>query len=129
LGEIGDSIQLLDVATRAVRPIRIAGQRPRWSPAGDQLAFIKAQSIWVVRPDGAGLRRITMSGRQYLTGQTWSPDGRWLRAQTTTGAFATSDWVAVIINVATGVELPLAFTYGWSGDFTVPAAPVWRPGS
>jgi hypothetical protein len=74
----GFTIQFMDLATHTVRPLRLGGERPRWSPFGDQVAFVNAQSVWLVRPDGTGLRRLTMSDRQYLAGVTWSTDGHWL---------------------------------------------------
>lgn len=54
----------------------------RWSPDGQWLAFNVApgggfnEQIYVVRPDGTGLRRLTDGGKagNFLGG--WSPDGR-----------------------------------------------------
>jgi TolB protein len=50
---------------------------PGWSPAGDLLAFQSGRSgrdsIYVVKPDGSGLRRLT---RGYGVAPAWSPDGR-----------------------------------------------------
>jgi dipeptidyl aminopeptidase/acylaminoacyl peptidase len=52
---------------------------PRWSPTGQWLAFVSQQAghddLWLIRPDGAGLRQLTKLGYDvaYLA---WSPDGR-----------------------------------------------------
>lgn len=121
----GFGIQLLDVATRTIQPIRLPGQRPRWSPTGDLVAFVDAQAVWVVRPDGSGLRRVTTSNRQYLPGATWSPDARWLLAHAT----IKGQPMVVVVEVATGMELPLAFTSGWYDSAVGAPVPVWRPGS
>lgn len=52
---------------------------PDWSPDGQWIAFASDRSgeleIWVVRPDGSGLKQIT-SGPGSKTWPAWSPDGR-----------------------------------------------------
>lgn len=52
---------------------------PRWSPAGDELAFISTRSgapqVWVIRRDGGEARKLTRLKRG--VGEfRWSPDGR-----------------------------------------------------
>ncbi|HET9517827.1 MAG TPA: hypothetical protein VFO77_08890, partial [Actinoplanes sp.] len=54
---------------------------PRWSPAGDQLAFISTRSgkpqVWVIPTAGGEARQLTRVKRG--VGQfAWSPDGRWI---------------------------------------------------
>src|SRR5262249_32957248 len=44
----GFTIQFMDLATRTLRPVRLGGERPRWSPLGDRVAFVNAQSVWLV---------------------------------------------------------------------------------
>jgi Tol biopolymer transport system component len=55
---------------------------PDWSPRGDWICFTsnrenKDYEIYVIRPDGTGLKRLT-----HLPGNdahsTWSPDGEWI---------------------------------------------------
>ena len=51
--------------------------RPRWSPQGDQIAYVRETgsdaSVWLVRPDGAGeTRKIIEGGRN----PSWSWDGK-----------------------------------------------------
>lgn len=53
---------------------------PCWSPDGGLLAFALAAGeqvdIWMVRPDGEQLQRLTQDG--YSNSPAWSPDGRYL---------------------------------------------------
>ena len=54
---------------------------PRWSPKGDELAFISTRSgkpqIWIIRLDGGEARRLTNMKRG-VGDFAWSPDGRWI---------------------------------------------------
>jgi len=49
---------------------------PAWSPDGSQIAFTLASGervdIWVIHPDGGGLKRMTKDG--YSNAPAWSPD-------------------------------------------------------
>jgi dipeptidyl aminopeptidase/acylaminoacyl peptidase len=49
--------------------------RPRWSPDGTKLAYLKAGQLWTMRSDGTAKRRLTTRAAD---GASWSPDGRWL---------------------------------------------------
>jgi TolB protein len=55
------------------------GSDPSWSPRGTRLAFARARrggaSMFVVRRNGRGLRRVTRRGGGSLA---WSPDGKWI---------------------------------------------------
>ena len=89
-------IWLLDLRTRKVRNLthHEAGDfRPAWSPDGKWLAFSTdrdssvprfsrsnfvvrlSTELYVVRPDGSGLRRITQDN-EFAGSPAWSPDGR-----------------------------------------------------
>jgi len=56
----------------------------QWSPAGDGLAFTVApggglnSQIYVVRPDGTGLKRLTDGGKENNWLGPWTDDGRFL---------------------------------------------------
>ena len=54
---------------------------PAWSPDGKQLAIVLTRDgssqIYLVRPDGSGLRRLTFSGA-IDTEPNFSPDGQYL---------------------------------------------------
>jgi TolB protein len=55
-------------------------REPAWAPGGNWIVFsrwnpIGSNQLFIIRPDGSGLRRITNSDRQHLT-PAWAPDGR-----------------------------------------------------
>lgn len=88
-------IWTLDLATKAARNVTASAGgdfRPSWSPDAQWIAFssdrgtqierdapewehLQRTSIYVIRPDGQGLRRIT-SGERYAGSPRWSPDGK-----------------------------------------------------
>ena len=121
------NIWLLDLATRRYRPLAktSAGSfRPNWSPDSKWIAFtsdrgtqrarwdggwewIQSLAIYVVRPDGTSLRRLT-SIDGYAGSPKWSSDGRRLifyqstpkdvypgRTGTTRGPFAVSQVASI----------------------------------
>ncbi len=47
--------------------------RPRWSPDGKSIAYLKTGYLWVMRADGTGQRRLTT---RPAAGPSWSPDGK-----------------------------------------------------
>lgn len=49
--------------------------RPRWSPDGRRLAYLKGGRLWTMRADGTAARRLST---RPAAGPSWSPDGKWL---------------------------------------------------
>ena len=53
---------------------------PSWSPRGTRLVVVRPRrrltSLWVVRADGSGLRRMVTPGADNPAWPCWSPDGR-----------------------------------------------------
>ena len=52
-------------------------EHPAWSPDSSTIAFVSsrgtARAIWLVAPDGSGLRKVIDA--QVIDQLTWSPDG------------------------------------------------------
>ena len=46
-----------------------------WSPDGEWLAFTTDASLYLVRPDGTGIRRVVSGGFGTAPAVHWSPDG------------------------------------------------------
>jgi hypothetical protein len=111
------ALRILDVATGVSSPMNVGGFWPRWSPAGDLIAFLNgAGAVSVVAPDGSGRRAVSGAGRPYDGPIDWSPDGKWIVA--TSSSFESPG--LHLIEVATSQTLPLAFTTGLRN-------PAWRP--
>ncbi|WP_240670427.1 hypothetical protein [Actinoplanes solisilvae] len=49
--------------------------RPRWSPDGKSIAYLKGGLLWVMKADGSAQRRLTTRA---AAGPSWSPDGKWI---------------------------------------------------
>jgi Tol biopolymer transport system component len=70
---------------RQVAPWGLANAPGSWSPDGTKILFTggasrfgDAASLYVVHPDGSGLRKITLTGtnsNSSVQGASWSPDG------------------------------------------------------
>ncbi len=81
----GGSVNVFVLDVRGGRPHALTRSvptpvLPSWSPRGSAIAFTSANSnfnsIYTVRVDGSGLRKLT-DGREESF-PWWSPDGRWL---------------------------------------------------
>ena len=78
----GDDEQSVGIAvgspgSQARRVYRRAASDPAWSPDGGWIAFVRGVgrgTIWLVRPDGSGLRRV--SSRRYDADPAWLPATR-----------------------------------------------------
>jgi Tol biopolymer transport system component len=114
------TIKLLNVTTGAVTNTGVTGDSPRWAPQGQSIAFLTGGTPYsgfgtlnVVQADGSNTHTVGPLGNLYEFGFDWSPDGQWLVAVN-----ANTGHVEVI-NVSSGVALPLAFT-------TQVSSPTWR---
>ena len=87
-----------------------------WSPDGQWLAFNVApgggfnEQIYVVRPDGTGLRRLTDGGKAGNFLGDWSPDGRFIAFSSNVRDPAARD--SYLIDVATGQSRMVAQNRG-----------------
>lgn len=90
-----------------------------WSPAGDWIVYAASYPyagysgpLHLVRPDGTEDHEL--SGDPYFWGGSWSPDGSYVLVMR-----AAAPGHAELINVETGLRLPLIYDRTWYG-------PAWR---
>ena len=97
------NVRVLDIVNRSVSQWYVEGDRPSWSPNGQQIAFTgySGGPISLVNVDGSGKRVLT--NHFYSSGApiSWSPDGRWILAK---GTFYE------LIDSSTGIAMPLNFS-------------------
>jgi Tol biopolymer transport system component len=94
--DYGGSLWLMDADGSSKRRLDTASppcsgaKEPDWSPDGKWIAFVEAckppagggkeswSDIWLIRPDGSDLRRLTHADRQARANLSpaWSPDGK-----------------------------------------------------
>ena len=78
-GPEGDGLRIMDIETKQVTSIAGGYDNfPLWSPRGDLVMFSRQADgdyeIYVVKPDGTGLKRLTRSPGNDAH-MAWSPDG------------------------------------------------------
>jgi hypothetical protein len=116
------SLMVLHLESRAIDTLRsdtganvygVFGDSPRWSPVDDNRIAYLNERVWLTSADGKTQQALTPQGKRYFGGIDWSPDGRWIIAR------SFSDGLLHLIEVSTGLTLPLGFT----GRLVSPA---WR---
>lgn len=107
-------IFIFDIATKSIAPLGAIGQNPRWSRAGNQIAFVPngGGPLRLMNSDGTNQRPLTAPNTRYREQPlTWSPDNRWIVAR--------NDSILDLIDVASGATIPLVY----SGKLW---APSWK---
>jgi Tol biopolymer transport system component len=94
------------------------GEGPNWSKRG-LIAFVQAGDVFVVRPDGRGLRRLTR-GSDFDSVPTWSPDGRRL-------AFVRETAPDARLVYAVGADGSGLTSISQSSGIVSQARPAWSP--
>lgn len=98
--------------TTFVDPVGI----PTWSSKGDLISFTVAPGgglntqVYVMRPDGSGLKRLTAGGKENNFLGDWSPDGRWLAI--TTAEAGTPSITSYLLDPRTGERVQIAKSQG-----------------
>jgi hypothetical protein len=89
-GQQGFRIRVRTLATGVEDDLGVSGLVPRWSPAGDWIAYhgnpdVGDGGIYLIRPDGTEAHSIA-DGRSYdLESVEWSPDAAWVLGRTAGG--------------------------------------------
>lgn len=104
---VGRTLRIQTLATGADTSLGVVGDVPRWSPAGTWIAYESLGTLMLIHPDGTGNQALVDRRDIFFYPSnlfTWSPDGQWL-------LYHSSDRL-VLVQVATGLQLPLAITIG-----------------
>lgn len=110
------------------RQIRANGMTPKWSPDRQWIAFREdtednewLSSIFVMRPDGQQVRRVTFHHDISVSALTWSPDSKWL-------AYSLWHWEEKRHQIY-AVNLESGQFQQITGGTDDNAYPVWTPGN
>ncbi len=108
-GAFPDDLAVVDVETGTVEALTsgpAADLTPLWSPDGRRIAFVsdrggeRQREVFVIAPDGSGLRQVTALGREvYLAGWGPGPADVTIRVLRTDGSVVIDTW---IVDVETG---------------------------
>src|SRR5689334_12616092 len=83
-------------------------QSPRFSPDGKEIVFVSDRSggenLWLVHPDGSGLKQLTNTDHYLYISPTWLPDGSGVIASRAI-SFVDGDLHLYPINGGTGSQL------------------------
>jgi len=94
-----NDVKVLDLTSGVVTTITGTGaDEVRWSPTGERLATRGGAGLYVVNPDGSGLRQV-MSDISVFGGLGWSGDGHWILVNVQTAPN--------IVDPDTGLFLPV----------------------
>lgn len=116
--------QVWTVATDGGFPVLVTAQDDpvgfvTWSPDGAWLAFNVApgggfnEQIYIVRPDGTGLRRLTEGGKENNFLSSWTHDGRFLTFSSNRRVAASTD--SYLLDVTNGQMKMVAENRGTGG--------------
>jgi hypothetical protein len=111
------TVRIITTASGAVVWSGPAGTAPRFSPAGDRLAFLANGRLQLVNADGTALTSLAPSLITCFGQLAWSPDGNWVVVGDVPAGQAQPYLNLVHASLGTAIRLP--YSPGWT-------RPVWR---
>ena len=83
--------------------------QPKFSPDGQWVAFISdregSENIWVIHPDGTGVKQVSKNSNDDFMSPAWSPDGKYVVASKTPFGIGTAELWMFHVDGGTGVQI------------------------
>jgi len=86
--------------------------QPKFSPDGQWVAFISdregSENIWIIRPDGTGVKQVSKNTNDDFLSPAWTPDGKYIVASKTPFGIGTNELWMFHVDGGTGVQITKA---------------------
>src|SRR5437773_1045788 len=83
--------------------------QPRFSPDGQWIAFISdregSENIWIMHPDGTGVKQVSKDPNNDFTSPSWSPDGKYIFVSKAQFGIGSSEIWMYHVDGGTGVQI------------------------
>jgi Tol biopolymer transport system component len=83
--------------------------QPKFSPDGQWIAFISdregSENIWIIHPDGTGLKQVSKDANNDFTSPSWAPDGKYIFVSKATFGIASNEIWMYHVDGGSGVQI------------------------
>jgi Tol biopolymer transport system component len=83
--------------------------QPKFSPDGQWIAFISdregSENIWVMHPDGTGVKQVSKDPNSDFTSPSWAPDGKYIFVSKAAFGIGSSEVWMYHVDGGTGVQI------------------------
>jgi Tol biopolymer transport system component len=83
--------------------------QPRFSPDGKWITFISdregSENIWIIHPDGTGIKQVSKAGNDDFTSPAWTPDGNYIIASKLPFGIGSGELWMYHVDGGTGVQI------------------------
>jgi Tol biopolymer transport system component len=83
--------------------------QPKFSPDGQWIAFISdregSENIWIIHPDGTGLKQVSKDANNDFTSPSWAPDGKYIFVSKAAFGIGASEIWMYHVDGGTGVQI------------------------
>jgi Tol biopolymer transport system component len=83
--------------------------QPKFSPDGQWIAFISdregSENVWIIHPDGTGLKQVSKDPNNDFTSPSWAPDGKYIFVSKALFGIGSSEIWMYHVDGGTGVQI------------------------
>src|SRR5713226_5597374 len=83
--------------------------QPKFSPDGQWIAFLSdregSENIWIIHPDGTGLKQVSKDPNNDFTSPSWAPDGKYIFVSKATFGIGSNEIWMYHVDGGTGVQI------------------------